>query len=115
MYAAIPYNDGKIEEQFDTARFCKIYDIENDRVIRHGIAETHTAQEGDLILGLKKLGVEVLICNKIRHGTLNFAVDQDLILYVGITGDADDAIRRYLRDELESDTGAVVHCGRHGK
>ena len=119
MRVAITYLDGEIFEHFGHTPFFKLYDIDANGDIISGELISATA-EGHKHMAhlLANAGVEVLICGGIGAGALFALEDEDIEVYAGVSGDADEAISMYVDGKLghinhHHDHGEHCDCGCH--
>lgn len=113
MKIAVTYDNGMIFQHFGhTAQF-KIYEIENNTVIRQTVVDTAGSGHGALAGLLKTLGVDVLICGGIGGGAQDALKEAGIKLFGGVTGTADRAVEAYLAAALDYDPN--VRCSHHGE
>ena len=68
MRIAVTYENGEIFQHFGHTEQFKLYDIENNQVVKCQIADTNGQGHGALAGFLTEAGVDVLICGGIGGG-----------------------------------------------
>lgn len=111
MKAAVSYNetDGNVFFHFGETPAFKIYDIENDKIVQTEIVETAPYSHGALVGFLKERGVQMMICGHIGNGARNKLDAAGIEFYGDVSGNADEAVERYLNGTLESSVGNNTH------
>jgi predicted Fe-Mo cluster-binding NifX family protein len=113
MKIAVTYGDGLVFQHFGHTPAFKIYEIQNDRVVKEQVAQTNGSGHGALAGFLGNLGVEALICGGIGGGARNALAAAGIAVYGGVSGNADDAVTALLAGELKWDPCAS--CSHHGE
>jgi len=114
MRIAVTYADGQVFQHFGRTEQFKIYDISDSGEITSDIRGCNGASHSGVAAVLQEIGADVLICGGMGEGAYNRVTSLGINLVSGITGDADDAVRRYLAGELSSAPTAGVHaCHGH--
>ena len=126
MRIAVTYENGQIFQHFGhTAQF-KLYDAENGVITSEQVVDTNGSGHGALAGFLKENQVEVLICGGIGGGAQTALAEAGIVLYGGVSGSVDEAVKALLAEELafnpnvkcdhhdhEHDEGGH-QCGEHG-
>lgn len=89
-----------------------IYDAENGKIIREESIDNPGHKPGFLPNFLADQGVQVIISGGMGGGAVDIFNERNVEVVIGITGDAREAVERYLRCELVS-TGSVCHEHQH--
>lgn len=110
MKIAVTYNDGKVFEHFGHTEYFKVYDVENGSVINSAVLKTDGLGHGALAGFLESNSVDVLICGGIGSGAEAALMEQGIGICSGASGDADEAVDKFLKGELESEG---VNCDHH--
>lgn len=113
MRIAVTYEDGMIFQHFGHTRQFKIYDTEDGKILRSGVADTGGSGHGALAGVLKALQADILICGGIGGGAQMALAEAGIRLYGGVSGDADEAVEAFLAGELRFNPN--VHCSHHGE
>ncbi len=111
MRIAVTYENGEIFQHFGHTEQFKIYDIENNEVKNETLINTNGSGHGALAGMLFANKVDVLICGGIGGGAQMALAENNIILYGGATGNADEAVKALLDGRL--DFNPCVHCDHH--
>ena len=109
---AVTYENGEIFQHFGHTEQFKVYEVEDGNIIKSEIIGSDGNGHGALAGLLDDKGIDVLICGGIGGGAQAALQDHGIELCAGASGDADEAVKAYLRGELV-DTGA--NCSHHGE
>ncbi len=110
MRIAVTYEDGQIFQHFGHSENFKIYEIENNGIKESQVIQTNASGHGALAGLLAERGVQVLICGGIGDGAQNALSEAGIEIMAGQSGDADEAVKAYLRGEL---VNSGVNCSHH--
>lgn len=111
MRVGITYENGEVFQHFGHTRQFKLYDVENGEIRRTQIVDTNGQGHGALAGFLTQAEVDVLICGGIGGGAQTALKEAGIRLYGGVKGNADKAIKAYLKGNL--DYNPEVHCTTH--
>lgn len=111
MKIAVTYEAGNVFQHFGHTAAFKIYEAEDGKVISAQVVATEGHGHGALAGFLEGLGVNVLICGGIGAGARFALEDADIQIFGGVSGDADEAVERYLSGGLSFDPHAA--CSHH--
>ena len=111
MKLAVTYENGSVFQHFGRTEAFKVYEIEDDKVVRAEVIGTNGSGHSALAGVLAELGIDVLICGGIGGGAQAALADAGIEVCAGAQGSADEAVAAYLRGEL---TDAGVTCDHHG-
>ena len=111
MKLAVTYENGSVFQHFGRTEAFKVYEIEDDKVVRTEVIGTNGSGHSALAGVLAELGIDVLICGGIGGGAQAALADAGIEVCAGAQGSADEAVAAYLRGEL---TDAGVTCDHHG-
>ena len=103
MKIAVTYDNGEIFQHFGHTKQFKIYEIENDEIKAEEIIDTNGSGHGILGEFLITNEVEVLICGGLGSGAKNILEENNIKVYPGVEGNADEAIKDYINNKLEKD------------
>ncbi len=112
MNIAVTYENGQIFQHFGHTEQFKVYEIENDTVVKSFVVDTNGQGHGALAGFLCLNNIEVLICGGIGSGAQMALAQAGIKLYGGVSGDADAAVDAYLAGNL--DFNPNVQCNHHG-
>jgi len=123
MKIAVTYEAGQVFQHFGHTPAFKIYEIAEGNVINEAVAETNGSGHGALAGFLQERGVNALICGGIGGGARAALADAGVVVYGGVSGEADDAVASFLAGDLNYDPCATCShhhgehdhdCGSHG-
>ena len=109
---AVTYENGEIFQHFGHTEQFKVYEVEDGNILKSEIIGSDGNGHGALAGLLDDKGIDVLICGGIGGGAQAALQDHGIELCAGASGDADEAVKAYLRGELVN-TGA--NCSHHGE
>lgn len=111
MKLAITYKDGSVFQHFGHTEFFKVYTIEQGQIISSEIVPTNGSGHGALADFLQNLGVTSLICGGIGGGAKDALAEKNIIIYGGVTGNADEKANDLLAGKLVFNPD--VMCSHH--
>ena len=112
MKIAVTYENGQIFQHFGHTENFKIYEILGKDIISSEVVSTNGSGHGALAGMLKEHNVAVLICGGIGGGAQAALAEAGIMLYGGVSGDADDAVKALLEGTLAFNPN--VQCNHHG-
>jgi predicted DNA-binding protein (UPF0251 family)/predicted Fe-Mo cluster-binding NifX family protein len=110
MKIAIPVMGTEIFGHFGHAPQFRLVTIENMVVQKTDIIEAPEHQHGVLPGFLFDLGVDTVIASTLGQGAIDRFNRLRVVIYSGLNGDVDEAIRKVLSGEVEPNAQA---CGHH--
>ena len=111
MKIAVTYEDGKVFGHFGHTEQFKIYDVEENRIVKSVIADTNGHGHGALADFLKSKNADALICGGIGAGAMAALAEAGIKVYAGVSGDTDKAVESLLSGELKF--SSEVNCNHH--
>ena len=111
MRIAVTYENGEIFQHFGHTQQFKIYDVEDQKIVKEQVIDTMGSGHGALAGFLLENGVNALICGGIGGGAQNALAEAGIQLYGGVAGSADDAARALAEGVLAYNPN--VHCSHH--
>ena len=112
MKIAVTYENGQIFQHFGHTENFKIYDVLGKDIISSEVVSSGGSGHGALAGMLKELNVAVLICGGIGGGAQAALAEAGIMLYGGVSGNADDAVKALLEGTLAFNPN--VQCNHHG-
>ncbi len=112
MNIAVTYEIGQIFQHFGHTEQFKVYEIEENKVVKSYVVDTNGQGHGALAGFLSLNNIEVLICGGIGGGAQMALAEAGIKLYGGVAGDADAAVEAFLAGNL--DFNPNVQCNHHG-
>ena len=110
MKIAVPFENGQVFQHFGHTETFKLYEIENNEIVSGEIVPTNGSGHEALADFLANLSVNVLVCGGIGDGAQKALAAAGIEICSGAQGDADAAVKAYLKGEIES---AGVNCDHH--
>lgn len=123
MKIAVTYNEGEIFQHFGHSEKFKLYDVEDGKIVSSEVVDTNGSGHGALAGFLKDKNVNVLICGGIGGGAKNALASNNIEIYPGARGNADEQVQSFLSGNLSynPNTECSHHkhegehtCGSHG-
>ena len=111
MRIAVTYADGEIFQHFGHSQQFKVYEVENGSVVSSQVVDTNGSGHGALAGLLGSLNVNMLICGGIGSGAQIALAEAGVVVYGGVTGDADLAVADFLAGNLAFNPN--VRCSHH--
>lgn len=110
MKIAVPYESGKVFQHFGHTETFKIYEAEDGKVVSSELLETGGTGHEALAGLLADNGVAAVVCGGMGQGANDALTDAGIQICSGAEGDADEAVEKWLRGELDD---AGVNCDHH--
>lgn len=117
MKIAVTYENGNVFQHFGhTAQF-KLYEVQDGAIVSSQIVDTNGAGHGALAGFLKEQHVDALICGGIGGGAKDALSANEIALYGGVSGNADEAAAALVGGTLvyNSDATCSHHDHAHGE
>lgn len=112
MKIAVTYLEGNVFGHFGHSEAFKIYDIESGQVKSAEVVAAPANGHGALAGFLFSLGADTLICGGIGMGARVALAEAGITVYGGVEGEADEAVKAFLKGALAYDPSAA--CSHHG-
>lgn len=103
MKIAVTYLKGNVFQHFGKTEYFKIYEVENNEIIKSYVIDNNGITHCALIDYLKENNVDTLICGGLGYGAVSKLNELNIKLYAGVSGFADDAVKKLLNGSLEYD------------
>lgn len=113
MIIAVTYENGEIFQHFGHTEQFKIYEVKGGEITADYIIGANGSGHGALAGMLASINTNVLICGGIGGGAKNALKQAGIELFGGVSGNADEAVKKYLEGKLEYNSDA--HCEHHDK
>lgn len=112
MRIAVTFENGEVFQHFGHTEQFKLYDIEEEKVVKEQTVDTDGSGHGALAGFLSDMKVDILICGGIGYGARAALEEAGIELYGGVTGRADDVVGLFLAGELSYNPD--IQCSHHG-
>ena len=122
MKIAVTYDNGNVFQHFGKTESFKVYEVENNQVVKSEVIGSNGTGHGALAGLLADQGIDVLTCGGIGGGARTALAEAGIELYPGVSGSADAAVNSLLNGTLlyNPDTVCAHHhhedghdCGSH--
>lgn len=110
MKIAVTYENGQVFQHFGHTSQFKVYEIKNDQIVSSEIISAGGVGHEALAGFLAGYQIDALICGGMGGGAQAALAKACIEVCSGAEGDADEAVKAYLRGEL---TSAGVNCDHH--
>ena len=110
MKIAVTFNNGEVFEHFGHAEKFKVYEVEDGKVVSSEVIGTVGAGHGAMAGLLSDNSIDALICGGIGEAASEILNEKGIEVYSGISGNADEAVEKFLKGELES---GGANCDHH--
>lgn len=108
---AVTYEDGEVYQHFGHTKTFKIYHIQENAVVSSSVVSSGSYGHGSLATFLAQMGVSVLICGGIGGGAVNALSNENIQIYAGAEGNADQCVADFLAGKVEPN--AHANCSHH--
>ena len=112
MKIAVACEGEIVTEHFGHCQNFKIYDIENNKIIKVESIPNPGHKPGFLPEFLSQKGVNVIISGGMGGGAVDIFNEKKIEVITGAHGNASDAVKAYIEGKLKS-TGSVCHEHQH--
>ena len=110
MKIAVTYEDGNVFQHFGHTEYFKIYEAVNGEIVSSEVIPSNGFGHGALAGLLAGYDIDMLICGGMGSGAQRALAEAGIEVCTGVTGDADEAVKKWLNGELIS---AGVNCDHH--
>ena len=111
MKIAVTYNNGEVFQHFGHTEQFKMYQVKDGTITSSEIVSTNGSGHSAVAQFLADNSVDTLICGGIGGCAQRALAQNNIKLYGGVIGNADDAVLALLSDTLEFDPEAK--CTHH--
>ena len=111
MKLAVTYDNGDVFPHFGRTEAFKVYEIRAGKILSSEVVSAGGVGHEALAGLLAQHRIDLLICGGMGQGAQKALADAGIVVISGASGDADEAVRSFLRGEL---TSAGVNCDHHG-
>ncbi len=113
MKIGIPYSDGEIWQHFGKAPGFIIYTVISGEIVASETVTCQSHGHSSAVALLKSKGVDTVICGGMGKAAYDSLQSAGIFLvYPGVSGKPEDAVRKMLDGDLKLDMSAV-HVGGH--
>jgi predicted Fe-Mo cluster-binding NifX family protein len=101
---AISLFDRRVSPRFDCAGDFLLASVENGEIVERRRLSSSGWNRQERVKRLSELGVDTLICGGIDRFSARMLIFYRVRIYSWVTGMAEDALRSFLKGELDSST-----------
>lgn len=112
MKIAVTYENGNVFDHFGHSEQFKIYDIIGGEIASSAVVTPDVSGHSALAEYLKENKVTALICGGIGGGAISALAEARILVFAGVSGDADEAVNALLSGKLSYVASAT--CNHHG-
>jgi predicted Fe-Mo cluster-binding NifX family protein len=98
---ALPVDGNEIFEHFGKASTFKIYEIEENKVVKSEVLESGALGHDEVGLWLVQHLVNAVICSGIGPGSHGALTAAGIMTLAGVKGDADEAVSKFISGTLD--------------
>ncbi len=109
---AVACDNGMVTQHFGHCEDFVVFETENNKITKKEAIGNPGHRPGYLPNFLNELGVNVIISGGMGGSAVSIFNSHNIEVIIGTAGDAQTAVEKYLRGELES-TGSVCHEHEH--
>ena len=112
MRIAVPYDNGMVVPAFEQATMFKLYDTENDQVVKELTMAAGGSGAEILTDFLAAANVKMLLCGAVAGKTIALLDEKGIMFQWGVLGKADEKVQEFLQDQLAAKR--FPSCGSQG-
>ena len=109
---AVTYDNGEVFGHFGRTEAFKVYEVADGEIKSSEVITSNGAGHSALAGVLADNKIDVLICGGIGGGAEAALMEEGIVIYSGVSGNADEAVASFLRGEL---TRGGANCDHHGE
>jgi predicted Fe-Mo cluster-binding NifX family protein len=113
MKVATAINGNIISQHFGHCESFKIYEVEENKIVNENVVANPGHRPGFLPVFLRDNGVNVIIAGGMGVAAQRIFEENGIEVIVGADGDTDEAVKRYLSNELKSTGSFCDHEHDH--
>ena len=111
MRIAVTHENGQVFQHFGHSKEFKIYDVENDVIVKEEVVNTNGSGHGALANFLAEQHVDSVICGGIGGGAQTALAEKGIKIFGGVTGETDAVAKALVAGTLEYNPN--VRCNHH--
>lgn len=100
MRIAVPYENGMVVPAFEHATTFKLYDTEEDQIVKELILPAGGSGADLLIDFLSAANVRMLLCGAVAGSTIALLDKKGILFQWGVLGKADEKVQEFLKNQL---------------
>ena len=111
MKIAVTYENERVFQHFGHAEKFKLYEVNENKIINTKIIDSNGVGHGSICNLLVKNNVNILICGGLGSGAKNLLNENNIKIYAGVSGNADEKVNDFLNGKLEFNN--EIKCTHH--
>ena len=115
MRIAITFENENVFQHFGHTKQFKLYDVENNSIVKEEIIDTNGQGHGALASFLKNNSADVLICGGIGGGAQSALAEVGIKIYGGVSGSCNSAVLAFIDGTLEYNPDVKCNHHEHGE
>ena len=117
MRIAVTYEEesGQVYQHFGHTEKFRLYDVKDGKILSSLVIPSGGVGHGALAQFLAGQGVDAVICGGIGLGMQEALMRENLLVFGGVKGSADEAVQAFLEKRLAFDPGAGCVGHEHGE
>ncbi|MFA6796219.1 MAG: NifB/NifX family molybdenum-iron cluster-binding protein [Bacilli bacterium] len=108
MKVAVAISENKVSQHFGFCELFRVYNISEGKIVSKEDIANPGHKPGFLPAFLNNKGVEVIIAGGMGGSAVDLFNENKIEVILGISGDSDVAVEKYIAGDLES-TGSICH------
>ena len=115
MVLAVTYDNatGEIWQHFGHSEHFKLYEIENGEIIDEAVIQPFGAGHDNVVYTLQEYAVTLAFCGGIGPGAVNGLQNAGIQVVPGLSGNADETVKAFLRGEIAIPMTYAGNCDHH--
>lgn len=93
---AVAYKEGEIFRHFEHSKWFKVCEIDNGEIVGLDTIDMEEAGYPNPLRLLVEYEIDAVICERIEDSALNMLAEEGILVYSGISGEANRAIRNFI-------------------
>lgn len=111
MKIAVTFENNEIFQHFGHTEQFKMYEIQDGKIVSSEVVSTNGSGHGAIAQFLQDNEVDTVICGGIGGGAKTALEQNNIKLYGGVSGNADEAVNALLSNNLQFNP--EVKCSHH--
>lgn len=100
MRIAVSYKDGEVFQHFGHSSEFKIYETDHNEIIKSEVITVEGHGHVSVSNALKEQNVNIVLCGGIGQGAKTALASFGIHSFGGVTGNSDEAVKKYLSGKL---------------
>lgn len=114
MKIAVACVGNRVSEHFGHCECFAVFEVEKGQIVTKGIIPNPEHQPGFLPGFLKNHGIDVIIAGGMGGRAKELFAENNIKTVTGVSGEVEEAVKKYLAGNLVSTDETCQHHGEHG-